>query len=148
VANLGNYAFAECPNLTSLSINSNGIVSLNRTDRPFKNYFGNQVKTLTIGDEVTCIGEFAFKDFSCLTSVTVGDSLTTIHRGAFYGCSALRTFTIPASVTYIGNEAFYGCTGMTDVYCYADPEEMSWNGLHDFRGTCETICHLFDASAC
>ena len=147
VANLGNYAFAECPNLTSLSINSNGIVSLNRTDRPFKNYFGNQVKTLTIGDEVTCIGEFAFKDFSCLTSVTVGDSLTTIHRGAFYGCSALRTFTIPASVTYIGNEAFYGCTGMTDVYCYADPEEMSWNGLHDFRGTCETICHVFDASA-
>ena len=146
VKTLGDYAFDRCPNLISVSINNDFIVSNDYDKNSLTIVFGNQVKTLTLGNEVKTIGYGAFSGFSSLTSVTVGDSLTTIRSKAFKGCSRLSSFTIPASVTRIEDSAFLECTEMTDVYCYADPEEMYWVGTHDFIDGEETICHVFNAS--
>ena len=87
VTTIGNYAFYDCTNITSL----------------------------TIPDSVTTIGEWAFSGCTSLASVTIGSGVTTIGIYAFSGCTALTSVTIPDSVTTIGIEAFSRCTGLTNV---------------------------------
>ena len=81
VTTIGEWAFLECRNLTSV----------------------------TIPAGVTTIGVKAFMDCRNLTSVTIPPSVTTIGKGAFSGCKSLTSVTIPSSVTTIGEEAFTGC---------------------------------------
>ena len=47
-----------------------------------------------------------FQSCSALQSVTIGDSVTSIGNYAFQSCSALQSVTIGDSVTSIGNSAF------------------------------------------
>ena len=74
---------------------------------------------ITFDDELTTIGDYAFRDCDSLTSVTIGDSVTTIGEQAFNYCRSLTSVTIGDSVTTIGNYAFYNCTSLTSVYCKA-----------------------------
>ena len=55
-----------------------------------------EVKSITIPDSVTSIGDSAFENCSGLTSITISDSVTSIGSYAFSWCSNL------ASVTYKG----------------------------------------------
>ena len=71
--------------------------------------------SVTIGNGVTSIGDYAFNDCGGLTSITIPDSVTSIGRSAFKGCTGLTSITIPNNVTSIGTEAFRGCTGLTSV---------------------------------
>ena len=87
VINIGEYAFAECKALTSV----------------------------TIPDSVTSIGKLAFARCNALTSVTIPDSVTSIGRSAFFDCVALTSITIPDSVTSIENDTFLYCNKITSV---------------------------------
>ncbi len=78
-------------------------------------FYGGEFKSVTIGNNVTTIGDYAFYDCSSLTSVTIGDSVTTIGYGAFSDCSSLTSVTIPDSVTTIGEWAFSDCSSLTSV---------------------------------
>ena len=109
-------AFEGCINMDSVRINSNAIVSKNYTGSPYlKDIFGIQVKKYTIGNNVTSIGESAFKGCSALTSVTIPNSVTSIGNNAFKGCYALISVIIPNSVTNIGRSAFENCSALTSV---------------------------------
>ena len=82
------------------------------------NVYINGQGIISFDGPITTIGNEAFYRCSSLTSVTIGNGITSIGEYAFYGCS-LTSVTIPDSVTSIGNEAFYGCTRLTSVYCKA-----------------------------
>ncbi|MCQ2458285.1 MAG: leucine-rich repeat domain-containing protein, partial [Clostridia bacterium] len=84
---IGDAAFSDCRNLTSV----------------------------TIPDGVISIGDAAFSDCRNLTSVTIPDSVTSIGKSAFSSCDALTSVTIPDSVTSIGDEAFSFCWNLTSV---------------------------------
>lgn len=75
------------------------------------NYRGKD-PIVTIPDNVTTIGESAFRGCTSLTSVTITDSVTEIGSYAFSGCTSLTSVTIPDSVTEIGYAAFEGCTSL------------------------------------
>ncbi len=63
---------------------------------------------------VTSIGTGAFADTS-LTGVTMGTNITSMGDGAFENCTRLASVTIPNSVTNIGDETFWGCTSLISV---------------------------------
>lgn len=64
---------------------------------------------------MTTIGNHAFNNSTCLTSVTIPNSVKTIGEFAFEGCKALTSITIPNGVTTIGERAFFQCSGLTSV---------------------------------
>lgn len=67
---------------------------------------GSDLTSVTIGNNVTSIGQEAFKGCSGLTSVNIGDNVTSIGQSAFYGCSELTSVNIPNSVKYIEEATF------------------------------------------
>lgn len=73
------------------------------------------IKYVVIKEGVTSIGDDAFDNCSCLTSITIPNSVTSIGDRAFYGCSSLTSITIPNSVTSISNAAFERCSNLTSV---------------------------------
>lgn len=77
--------------------------------------YSSQITQVTIGDQITSIGSYAFYDCTSLTGVTIPDSVTHIGRYAFYGCTSLTGLTIPDSVTHIDRAAFCDCTSLTSV---------------------------------
>jgi len=66
---------------------------------------GETIRTVTIPNTVTQIGEGAFANISSLISVVLPNAINMIPKQAFYSC-ALETVTIPNSVTGIGVQAF------------------------------------------
>jgi hypothetical protein len=63
---------------------------------------------------VTSIGDYALTN-SSLTSVTIGTNVTSIGDNAFFDCTALSNVTVPASVTTIGDGAFEYCPSLTAI---------------------------------
>ena len=110
VTSFGEFAFSECPSLTSITI-PNSVTSIG--DGAFYNC--TSLKSITIPNRVTSIGNYAFENCTSLTSVTIPNSVTSIGEDAFYKCTSLTSITIPNSVTSIGNDAFYKCTSLTSI---------------------------------
>ena len=75
----------------------------------------DKLSSVTVGNLVTLIGEFAFKNCESLTSIEISDSVRAIGNEAFKGCTSLTSIEIPYSVNDIGVEAFTGCTSLTSV---------------------------------
>ena len=91
---IGDYAFKNCSDLTSLTLPS----SVTRIgDYAFYNCSG--LTSLTLPSSVTSIGEFAFRYCSGLTSLTIPSGVTSIGMSAFEYCSSLTSLTLPSSVT-------------------------------------------------
>ena len=70
---------------------------------------------LVIPDNVTSIGDYAFRGCTTLTSITIPDSVMSIASSAFRECTGLTSVTIGNGVTSIGYSAFEGCTGLISV---------------------------------
>ena len=109
VRKIGDDAFRDCDNLTSVTI-GNHVREIG--ERAFQNCTG--LTSVTI-NPVHKIGGAAFSGCTGLTSVTISSSVTEIGWSAFYGCTGLTSVTIPNSVTSIGSSAFSGCTGLKSV---------------------------------
>ena len=91
---------------------------------------------------------------SLITTINIGEGVTSIADNAFGSVSGIYTYnnvtkvTIPSTVTSIGADAFKGCISATDVYCYADPEKLTWSDTgDDFKSDGSTVCHVANASA-
>ena len=155
VTSIGGGAFADCPNLTSFTVDA-GNANYSFKDGVLFDKEGTMLHTYiesmgdasyTVPDGVTSIGGNAFATCANLTSITFSESLTDIGKYAFSGCSGLTSVTIPASVTNIDSRAFSSCYSVTDVYCYADPSNLTWSATYGFKDGKATICHVFDKEA-
>ena len=74
------------------------------------------LKSVTIPESVTVIGDDAFSYCYGLTSIIIPDSVTSIGIAAFYRCENLTSVTIGSGVESIGNYAFEHCYKLIEVY--------------------------------
>lgn len=100
--------------------------------------WSKNIKSVSIGDGITTIGKFAFRNCSDLTSVVIPNSVTSIGMSAFESCMGLTSVEIPNSVTSIGDMAFWGCSGLTSVVI---PESVTSIGVRAFE-YCRSIGSL------
>ena len=129
VANIGNYAFANCSALTTVSfpnattIGSSAFANCSAlTTVSFPNAttisssaFAYCFNLTTVSfPKVTTIGIRAFASCSSLTTVSF-PKVTTIGNSAFTSCSSLTTASFPAATT-IGSYAFYSCRNLKSLY--------------------------------
>ena len=73
------------------------------------------ITSVTLGSRVWSIGEQAFAYCTNLATVNVNNVLRTIGTQAFIGCSALTAFNFPQTVTTIGSSAFSNCKSLTTI---------------------------------
>jgi hypothetical protein len=121
---VGRGAFGDCsalntviiPDLSSWSMINFGDYNSNplTTTKTLK-INNEEIRDLVIPDDVTYIGDYAFRGCTNITSVTMGENVTKIGTSAFYGCKNCASITIGENVTSIGSWAFYGCSAMTSL---------------------------------
>ncbi len=72
------------------------------------------LKKVTVNGDIIPFGSF----YACdsLTSITVGNSIESIGDWAFYGCRNLVSVTIGSSVTSMGYEAVSGSYNLVEIY--------------------------------
>ena len=96
------------------------------------------IKSITIPDSVTSIGDSAFSGCRSLTDITIPDSVTSIGCEAFYNCSSLTNITIPDGVTSIGDSAFSFCRSLTDITI---PDSVTSIGCEAFYN-CSSLTNI------
>ena len=81
-----------------------------------------------------------------IKSVTIEEGVTRIGDNAFGWMSELKTVTIPSSMTSIGEDAFYWSKAVDDIYLTADPSNLTWvlpySADNQFKPEKGTRCHV------
>ena len=119
------------PASMALNITGKGALSENYT-------YGTFIESLTIGNEVTSIGEEAFYDCYGLKNVILGSSVKVLEEEAFSYCSSIETITCYSQrPPTVNQDALYELDYSTIVYVPADYLETykmhdAW-GLYDVR---------------
>ena len=105
-----------------------------------------QPTQLSVGSQNTEIPSHMFDNCWYLENVVIPNSITTIGYDSFSGCSVLPSVMIPENVVEIQNDAFYHSESIKDVYCYANPNNLTWEDEEsdDFIQTPPkaTVCHV------
>ena len=151
---IGNAAFNQTLNLASINI-PNSVTSVG--EEAFAEAFkagpsGENAIDIVLGNGLTVLSKYMFS-YATMKSVTLQEGLLEIKQGAFEGCGNLTSITIPSTVTHIWGSTFQGeadafqdCSELTDIYCYADPANLTWDDTNSdaFIATPAktTVCHV------
>ena len=110
ISTIGDYAFADCNNLTSITI-PNSVTSMG--EGVF--YSCINLTSVSLPNSVTSMGEGVFYNCVNLTSVSLPNGITEIPPQTFYNCYNLALSPLNNSVTKIGSSAFEHCSGLTSL---------------------------------
>jgi len=110
VTSIGEYAFAECKNMTAVTIPD----SVTRMgSRAFSDC--TSLQSVKIPEGVTVIEGSLFCGCRGLTQVELPSNIIEIQSAAFMHCSKLESITLPDSVTTIGTDAFQNCQQLKSI---------------------------------
>lgn len=111
VTSIGNYAFCDCSNLTSVTI-PEGVTSIE--DRAFNRC--SSLTSIDLPDSLTYLGVYCFAQCNALSSLKLPNSPTFIDDSAFYDCRALTSVTIPNNLTSLeATNIFANCRNLESV---------------------------------
>lgn len=150
---IGDRAFANCKNLTSVTFTNpnvelggdvfrgSGVVSV--TFAPgMENVYGfaqcHALTSVSIPASVRYIGTTAFEECTSLTNVVLSEGLEMIGTYAFRGCSNLRSITIPESVIAVADGAFACCEKLAGIFL---PKALTYIHKNTFAH-CRSLSHI------
>ena len=117
---IGNRAFMECHNLTSVTL-PDGLVSIGKYS-----FQGTDFNEIAFPKTLKSIGEGAFGWCWQITSVTLPDNLESVDRYAFSYMSNLQRVVLPSTIQSIGDGAFFYNQNLTSVESHiTEPFDIS-----------------------
>ena len=94
------------------------------------------LQTVTFGDKVTSIPDYAFNWCQSLTTINIPEGVTSIGYYAFNECSNLTSITISenSQLTNIGNYAFNKCSNLTAINIPEGVTKIGGSAFYDVPG--------------
>ena len=89
----------------------NGITSI--SSYAFKNCYA--LESIIIPNTVSSISDFAFAFCHSLSNVSLSNGITSIGYNVFQGCQSLLNISLPNSITSIADSLFYNCVPLSTV---------------------------------
>lgn len=89
----------------------NGITSI--SSYAFKNCY--VLESIIIPNTVSSIGDFAFEFCNSLLNVSLSNGITSIGQNVFHECRSLLNISLPNSITSISNHIFSGCYSLKKI---------------------------------
>ena len=114
VTTIGDYAFDQETNLTSVTLASS-IVNIN--NYAFRK--NTSLPKIEFIDNVQYIGSYSFSGCTSATSLRLGNSLSTVGTYTFSHCSSLSAITWGGSLSYINSYDFEYCSSLTNLSFYS-----------------------------
>jgi uncharacterized protein YjdB len=103
----------EHPSIKELNIYNGGIDTIVRNCF-YSGVVGNStVERINIGEAITNIDAFSFKEYSALKQIKFPNSLKVVDQDAFKGCASLEAVVFPNGIETI--EGFSGCTSLSEI---------------------------------
>jgi len=113
VTSIGDKAFYNCSDLTSLTIaNTVSFIGSDAFDGCDNLSFRENSNALYLGSSTNSYAFLIKAKTTSITYATIHSSCKVISSSAFYNCSKLVTMEIPSNVVSIGNDAFSDCYGL------------------------------------
>lgn len=115
---IGSYAFRNCQFLQEIDLGE--VVSI-------ENHAFNKcilLKTVTIPNTCSYLGNSAFADCISLENVSLSSSLMELNNFTFSGCTALKIVDVPSSVVAVGENVFYNCESLESVTLTSSVESV------------------------
>ena len=136
VTSIGNYVLGNCPNLTSIVVESGNkkYDSRNNCNAIIETSTNSLIagcKNSVIPSSVTTIGTASFMGCTGLTSITIPSSVVSLGEDAFYECTGLTSMTIPNSVTSIGDNVFAYCSNLKTITLSTNIKTISYSAFLD-----------------
>ena len=155
-------AFEGCSSLIKVVLNSNAIVSKSYSGTySFWDIFGKQVEEYIIGNDITAIGDFTFRNTK-LNTLIVGTGVLSIGNLAFIGATRpVKTIWLPntpperytyaqGSVNYVANSQYSGLNDMKEYKFLSSMFEVDgirYVPVSPSERTCDAIDCVYDESA-
>ncbi|MCH5221886.1 MAG: leucine-rich repeat protein, partial [Muribaculaceae bacterium] len=114
VTSIGSMAFGTPNGYDNFGPTSVTIGDSVTTIEEYAFHWCNALSSVKLGDSLKTIGDYAFER-TALTSVSIGNSVETIGRYAFSNCRTLTSLTLGNNVISIDNNAFYDCVALTKI---------------------------------
>lgn len=93
-------------------------------------YGCSNLSYLEMPDSITDIGSGAFINCGSIKGIRLSESLKEISSGMFESCGALESIRLPESITYIRLMAFKNCTSLKEIVI---PDNVVYIGGEAFR---------------
>ncbi|MCR5670575.1 MAG: leucine-rich repeat protein [Butyrivibrio sp.] len=106
---VGEYAFKGC------SFNSTPNLSDSITAIPDGLFFGTNITSIDLPDDVVSIGDYAFGYCSRLKTIEFNRNLESVGKEAFYSCDSIEELELPEGLISIGEKAFSSCSNLASV---------------------------------
>lgn len=153
VLEIGEYAFQEYKNITSVKIPNtvtvirkfafNECTALTKVDFPAalttieERAFSRaqNLESITLPNSTKTIGEYAFWNCEKIQSADLGNSLVSIGSYAFQYCRGLKTITLPNTLASVGDHFLCACNGLKTIVI---PENLTSIGEYFLHG-CENM---------
>lgn len=107
------------------------------------------IKKVVIGDGITNLVSYAFRQAENIQEVIIGEGVTKIGNSAFWGCSGIRNFQFPSTLDTLEDQAFRSCAYIKSIILPASVKYIgTWAFAYCYIDIGSIVCHAATPPIC